>query len=279
MTKILQIIIAVLVISWVYLSTQAFDVTKQSDKQESTWYNEDIEWDFTFWDFTTFRIVHNTWTVCNAFVWSCGAWEYLDALRGCFWNDNVAYNQNDYEACGWNPWDIRRWCNAGRCYTGTWSNPSMPSCDNSCWVAAVRKTNYSQCNNWDCRPGDEKPSKSRNCPKTTDCTAPPVDEQQLWCYWDHLAKNKGWWCQGGNKCGVRQVATKTQTQNEYHLIWVSTEFYVNGNSQSPVVKPTCRATTEDINNPPSSTPDPSVPSEQRGFEPDECWGYKQPICK
>lgn len=193
MNRILYSIIAWLLIMCVYLSTQAFDVSKNSNKQERTWYNQNIDGDFTFWNFTSFEIRYNARSACNARN-NCGPWEEIETVRWCFWNDNQRY---DYSACGWNPGDRTYSCDLWPCYSGTWRQNTVPNCTSDCWYGWWIVYGTVTCSTWreaDCNPNTKPSRLSRNCSATSACPL-RVDGQ---CGTNHDSCNRWNWQDGSD---------------------------------------------------------------------------------
>lgn len=159
----------------VYLTTQAFEVVKDSDYAEApTWYNEDIEGTFTFGDFTEFEFRYWAW-----WGWSDTCWdvERFKSLQGCYTTDTPSQPISDYAAC-WNtnpPTKIYDYTNLGTCYTWTWVANPAPNCTSTCWYGWGTVSGSVTCstgNASDCNPNATKPSaNTRSCSSTSACAA------------------------------------------------------------------------------------------------------------
>lgn len=168
MRKILQTIITILIISWVYLTTQAFNSNLSTPGYTNDIpYDENIDGTVTFDAFTTFSIAWNNPSWCNANSWSCGPWRTATRPRACEGNDGIGY---DYAACGWEPATIYNTCDAGTCYPGRWVANSAPNCRTSCGYGWGTVYWTVTCQWGACDPSATKPNaKQRTCSRTDDC--------------------------------------------------------------------------------------------------------------
>lgn len=188
-------IIGVLLMTCVYLTTQAFNSTLSTPGYTNdTPYNADVDGTVTFGDLTTF-----SWEIfsngsCNA---DCGPWQrYI--THTCEGNDNVKWY--DAAACGWNNPSGNVACNNWTCCV-----PSCPAANTIC--SGTTDTSYSGCaSSWNCNVAWTKSCwgwGGWSCTAWTACS-PLADTCDSWYTWNPLGvelpiiltcTNPSWeWC-------------------------------------------------------------------------------------